>query len=82
MDTSKSVLELIELESEGFASQVYDVVVGGNAFSKSTMFVVIDELLQDLISQAQDTADQVKMLSVIRNASRALRDVMLDEKEG
>jgi len=80
MDTSKSVLELIELESEGFASQVYDVVVGGNAFSKSTMFVVIDELLQDLISQAQDTADQVKMLSVVRNASKALRDVMQDEE--
>ena len=82
MNTSNPVLELIEIESADFASQVYDVMEDGNDFCKSTMVVVIDELVSDLISQAQDTADQVKMLSVIRNASRALRDVMLDEKEG
>tara|TARA_R110002012_G_scaffold47384_1_gene124164 strand:- start:1043 stop:1291 length:249 start_codon:yes stop_codon:yes gene_type:complete len=82
MNTSNPILELIEIESADFASRVYDVMEDGNDFCKSTMVVVIDELVSDLISQAQDTADQVKMLSVIRNASRALRDVMLDEKEG
>jgi hypothetical protein len=80
MDMSKSVLELIEIESADFASQVYDVMKNGNDFCKSTMIVVIDELVSDLISQAQDTADQVKMLSVARNASKALRDVMQDEE--
>ena len=82
MNTSNAVLELIEIESADFASQVYDVMEDGNDFCKSTMVVIIDELVSDLISQAQDTADQVKMLSVVRNASKALRDVMLDEKEG
>jgi len=80
MDTSKSVLELIDIESADFASRVCDVVMDGDAFSQSTMFVIIDELLQDIISQAQDTADQVKMLSVVHNASKALRRVMLDAK--
>lgn len=82
MNTSNSVFESIEIESADFASQVYDVMEDGNDFCKSTMVVIIDELVSDLISQAQDTADQVKMLSVVRNASKALRDVMLDEKEG
>lgn len=80
MDTSKSVVELIEIESEGFASQVYDVVMGGNALSKSTMFVVIDELLQDLISQSRDTKDQIDMLWIVHRARQSLRDVMADEE--
>jgi hypothetical protein len=80
MNTSNSVFESIEIESADFASQVYDVMEDGNDFCKSTMVVIIDELVSDLISQAQDTADQVKMLSVVRNASKALRDVMQDEE--
>lgn len=79
MDTSKPVLELIELESEGFASQVYDVVMGGNALSKSTMFVIIDELLQDLISQSRDLTDQIDMLWIVHRARQSLRDVMIEE---
>ena len=80
MNTSNSVFESIEIESADFASQVYGVMEDGNDFCKGTMVVIIDELVSDLISQAQDTADQVKMLSGVRNASKALKDVMLDEK--
>jgi len=80
MDTSKSVLELIDIESADFASRVCDVVMDGSSFSQSTMFVIIDELLQDMISQAQDTTDQVKMLWVVHRASKALREALLDEK--
>jgi hypothetical protein len=80
MDTSKSVSELIDIESADFASRVCDVVMDGDAFSQSTMFVIIDELLQDMMSQAQDTTDQVKMLSVVHNASKALREALLDEE--
>ena len=80
MDTSKSVLELIEIESENFASRVCDVVMNGDAFSQSSMFVIIDELVSDMIAQAQDTTDQVKMLWVVHRASKALREALLDEK--
>jgi hypothetical protein len=80
MDMSKSVLELIEIESADFASQVYDVMQDGNDFCKSTMVVIIDELMSDMIAQARDTTDQVKMLWVVHRASKALRDVMQDEE--
>ena len=80
MDHSKSVLELIDTESADFASRVCDVVMDGSSFSQSTMFVIIDELLQDMISQAQDTTDQVKMLEVVHRASKALREALLDEE--
>jgi hypothetical protein len=76
MDTSKSVLELIEIESADFASQVYDVMQDGNDFCKSTMVVIIDELMSDMIAQAGDTTDQVKMLWVVHRASKALREAL------
>ena len=78
MDTSKSVLESIEIESADFASQVYDAMEDGNDFCRSTMVVVIDELLHDLLSNA-NTADQIKMLSIVHSASKALKGVMLEE---
>ena len=81
MNTSNPILELIEIESADFASRVYDVMEDGNDFCKSTMVVVIDELVSGLASQAQG-AEGPDAVAVIRNASRALRDVMLDEKEG
>jgi hypothetical protein len=80
MNTSNPVLELIEIESADFASQVYDVMQDGNDFCKSTMVVIIDELMSDMIAQARDTTDQVKMLWVVHRASKALRDVMQDEE--
>lgn len=80
MDTSKPVLELIEIESADFASQVYDVMQDGNDFCKSTMVVVIDDLLQDLMSQSRDTKDQIDMLWIVHKARQSLRDVM-DEEE-
>ena len=76
MDMSKSVLELIEIESADFASQVYDVMQDGNDFCKSTMVVIIDELMSDMIAQARDTTDQVKMLWVVHRARQSLKDVM------
>ena len=79
MDTSKSVVELIETESADFASQVYDVMQDGNDFCKSTMVVIIDELMRDMIAQARDTTDQVKMLWVVHRARQSLKDVMVDE---
>lgn len=80
MDTSKPVLELIEIESADFASQVYDVMQDGNDFCKSTMVVVIDDLLQNLMSQSRDTKDQIDMLWIVHKARQSLRDVM-DEEE-
>lgn len=82
MDTSKPVVELIEIESADFASQVYDVMQDGNDFCKSTMVVIIDELMRDMIAQARDTTDQVKMLWVVHRARQALKDVMVDEGVG
>ena len=80
MDNSKLVVELTDVESADFASQVYDVMQDGNDFCKSTMVVIIDELMSDMIAQSRDTTDQVKMLWMVHRASKALRDVMLDEK--
>jgi len=82
MDTSKPVVELIEIEPADFASQVYDVMQDGNDFCKSTMVVIIDELMRDMIAQARDTTDQVKMLWVVHRARQALKDVMVDEGVG
>ena len=79
MDTSKPVVELIEIEPADFASQVYDVMQDGNDFCKSTMVVIIDELMSDMIAQARDTTDQVKMLWVVHRARQSLKDVMVDE---
>jgi hypothetical protein len=72
-------VELIEIESADFASQVYDVMQDGNDFCKSTMVVIIDELMRDMIAQARDTTDQVKMLWVVHRARQSLKDVMVDE---
>jgi len=80
MDTSQPILELIGIESADFASQVYDVMKDGNDFCKSTMVVVIDDLLQDLISQSRDTKDQIDMLWIVHRARQSLRDVMIDEE--
>ena len=82
MDTSKPVVELIEIEPADFASQVYDVMQDGNDFCKSTMVVIIDELMRDMIAQARDTTDQVKMLWVVHRARQSLKDVMVDEGVG
>lgn len=82
MDTSKPVVELIEIESADFASQVYDVMQDGNDFCKGTMAVIIDELMSDMIACAGDTTDQVKMLWMVHRASKALRETLLDEREG
>ena len=78
MNTSNSVFESIEIESADFASQVYDVMEDGNDFCKSTMVVVIDELLQDLLAVV-DSEDQASMLSIVHKASETLKDVMIDE---
>ena len=80
MDTKELALELIEVESAAFASQVYDVMTDDNDFCKSTMAVIIDELVNDMLSQVQDTADQAKMFSMILGARLSLKDVMVDEK--
>lgn len=80
MDTSEPVVELIKIESAGFASQVYDVMQDGNDSCKSTMVVIIDELMSDMIALAGDTTDQVKMLWVVHRARRSLKDLMVDEE--
>ena len=77
---SKMVQELIERESADFASQVNEVVDDGNDFCKSTMVVVIDELLHDLISRFEGKpADQAAMVQMVIEARETLKDVMRDE---
>ena len=78
MDINKPISELIGIESADFASQVYDVMEDGNDFCKSTMVVVIDEILHDLLAVV-DSEDQADMLSIVHKASETLKDVMIDE---
>jgi hypothetical protein len=77
---SKMVQQVIERESADFASQVHDVIEDGNGFCKSTMVVVIDELLNDLISHFEGKpADQAAMLHMVIEARQTLKGVMRDE---
>ena len=82
MDINKPISELLGIESADFASQVYDVMEDGNDFCKSTMVVVVDELLHDLLAVV-DSEDQARlMLSIVHKASKTLKGVLHDEREG
>ncbi len=80
MDINKPIPELSELMCGDFASQVYNVMKGGNDFCKSTMVVVIDELLHDMLAVV-DHEDHFDMLLIVQTAISKLDDVLHDERE-
>ena len=80
--SKKLVQQVIERESADFASQVNEIVDDGNDFCKSTMVVVIDELLHDLISRFEGKpVDQAFMLKTITEARETLENVMRVENK-